>query len=74
MGEALNRPWLSEFDKEFYEFEDNPDRYPCIIPDHGNESWMTNATHNGKRLRRSFKRLDEAVKAIHQFRNNAGSA
>lgn len=70
---ALDRPWLSQFDRDYYHWEENKERYIGINPDHGNESWKVSTRANGVRYAKTFRSLEEAHQAVNTFRHSAGN-
>lgn len=72
MGEALDRPWISDFDREYYHWRDNRETYSGITPDHGNDSWKVSTTSRGRRFAKAFRSLTEAQEAVNTFRQSAG--
>lgn len=67
------RPWLSQFDIDWYEFEENKQNYPCIQPVHLSELWAcavrtTTGTHRARKAT-----LKEAVDFVRETVAESGT-
>lgn len=58
------RPWLSQFDVDWYEYDENREKYPCISPVHLSEYWSCQVKANGKTWTHKASTLKEAVEFV----------